>query len=153
MGVMAVLGSVARLLQMVVMFSVGWPLYLLLNKTGNQSYPKGAWVNHFMPGSPIFQKKGGNLILLSDLGVGIALSVLGYIVRQTSFAWVMYCYGFPYMVTNFWLVFITFNQHTAEELPHYNSNEWDWLRGALATVDRDYGHLNSVFHHISDTHV
>ncbi|GKC78096.1 delta(12)-acyl-lipid-desaturase-like protein [Tanacetum coccineum] len=28
-----------------------------------------------------------------------------------------------------------------------------WLRGALATVDRDYGVLNKVFHNITDTHV
>uniref|UniRef100_A0A6V7QX24 Fatty acid desaturase N-terminal domain-containing protein n=1 Tax=Ananas comosus var. bracteatus TaxID=296719 RepID=A0A6V7QX24_ANACO len=38
-------------------------------------------------------------------------------------------------------------------LPHYDSSEWDWLRGALATMDRDYGLLNRVFHHITDTHV
>jgi omega-6 fatty acid desaturase (delta-12 desaturase) len=38
-------------------------------------------------------------------------------------------------------------------LPHYDSSEWDWLRGALATVDRDYGILNKVFHNITDTHV
>ena len=40
------------------------------------------------------------------------------------------------------------------ELPHYTDDEWDWLRGALATVDRDYGWLlNSLHHHIADTHV
>ena len=35
------------------------------------------------------------------------------------------------------------------ELPHYTDDEWDWLRGALATVDRDYGWLlNTMHHHI-----
>ncbi|CAI7779468.1 unnamed protein product, partial [Closterium sp. NIES-54] len=34
-----------------------------------------------------------------------------------------------------------------------HTTEWDWLRGALATVDRDYGYLNIVHHHIADTHV
>lgn len=29
----------------------------------------------------------------------------------------------------------------------------DWLRGALATVDRSYGILNYFHHHIADTHV
>lgn len=30
----------------------------------------------------------------------------------------------------------------------------DWLRGALSTVDRDYGRfLNAAHHHIADTHV
>ena len=40
----------------------------------------------------------------------------------------------------------------AAELPHYSGNEWDWLRGALATVDRDYGWLlNTLQHHIQVT--
>lgn len=45
-------------------------------------------------------------------------------------------------------------QHTHPKLPHYRDAEWDWLRGALATVDRDYGFvLNHLHHHIADTHV
>ncbi|PNT52105.1 hypothetical protein POPTR_001G012500v4 [Populus trichocarpa] len=44
-------------------------------------------------------------------------------------------------------------QHTHPALPHYDSSEWGWLRGALATMDRDYGILNKVFHNITDTHV
>lgn len=44
--------------------------------------------------------------------------------------------------------------HTHPSFPHYDSSEWDWLRGALATVDRDNGDLlNKVSHHIADTHV
>ena len=31
--------------------------------------------------------------------------------------------------------------------------QWDWLRGALSTVDRSYGLLDIAFHHIADTHV
>ena len=34
------------------------------------------------------------------------------------------------------LVTITFLQHTHPNLPHYEDEEWDWIRGALATVDR-----------------
>ena len=46
-------------------------------------------------------------------------------------------------------------QHSHPALPHYaSSKEWDWLRGALATVDRSYGRvLDTAFHHIADTHV
>jgi len=54
---------------------------------------------------------------------------------------------------NLFLVLITFLQHTDYALPHYTNEEWDWLRGALATVDRDFGILNGIFHHITDTHV
>lgn len=38
-------------------------------------------------------------------------------------------------------------------LPHFAAGEWDWLRGALSTVDRSYGFLDHFFHHIADTHV
>ncbi len=48
---------------------------------------------------------------------------------------------------------ITLLQHTHRSLPHYEDAEWDWLRGALATVDRSYGWLNYFHHHIADTHV
>jgi len=51
------------------------------------------------------------------------------------------------------LVTITFLQHTHPNLPHYEDEEWDWIRGALATVDRSYGFLDILFHHIADTHV
>lgn len=56
-------------------------------------------------------------------------------------------------MVNAFLVMITYLQHTHPSLPHYDSSEWDWLKGALATVDRDYGILNKVFHNITDTHV
>ena len=57
------------------------------------------------------------------------------------------------LIVNAFLVLITYLQHTHPALPHYDSSEWDWLRGALATIDRDYGILNKVFHNITDTHI
>jgi len=62
-------------------------------------------------------------------------------------------YVVPYLIVNSWLVTITLLQHTHPNLPHYVEKEWDWLRGALATVDRSYGFLDHFFHHIADTHV
>ena len=50
-------------------------------------------------------------------------------------------------------VLITLLQHTHRSLPHYDSKEWDWLRGALSTVDRSFGVFNYFHHHIADTHV
>lgn len=62
-------------------------------------------------------------------------------------------YGVPLCITNTWLVMITLLQHTHPALPHYADKDWEWLRGALSTVDRSYGPLDYVFHHIADTHV
>jgi omega-6 fatty acid desaturase (delta-12 desaturase) len=58
------------------------------------------------------------------------------------------------MVVNYHLVLITFLQHTDVYMPHFRGAEWNWLRGALCTVDRSFGAvLDHTFHHITDTHV
>jgi omega-6 fatty acid desaturase (delta-12 desaturase) len=147
--------SVYRFARIVIMLSIGWPIYLFTNATGNKSYPKDAWVNHFMPSSPIYAdiRNGPWLVILSDIGVMLALSAIFYASSIFSFASVFYYYLIPYTITNCFLVLITFLQHTDHALPHMDKRQWDWLRGALLTVDRDYGFLNHVFHRITDTHV
>ncbi|KAM0005164.1 hypothetical protein Hdeb2414_s0024g00652301 [Helianthus debilis subsp. tardiflorus] len=57
------------------------------------------------------------------------------------------------MVINTFIVTITYLHHSHPSLPHYDDSEWNWMKGAFATVDRDYGVLNKVFHNITDTHV
>jgi omega-6 fatty acid desaturase (delta-12 desaturase) len=67
---------------------------------------------------------------------------------------VFYFYGIPYLITNNNLVLITFLQHTDVFMPHFRAKEWNWLRGALCTVDRNFGFfMNRALHHITDTHV
>ena len=63
-------------------------------------------------------------------------------------------YLVPYLITNHWLVTITFLQHTDWNIDRYNPSQWTWLRGAFGTIDRDYGaFLNYAHHHIADSHV
>jgi omega-6 fatty acid desaturase (delta-12 desaturase) len=39
-------------------------------------------------------------------------------------------------------------------VPHFRGKDWDWLRGALCTVDRSFSPLlDRTLHHITDTHV
>jgi omega-6 fatty acid desaturase (delta-12 desaturase) len=143
-----------------VMFTVGWPAYLAANVSGNQSYDARAWVNHYIPSSPIFTTGSASdswnqkMIILGDLAlVAVCVGLYKWSVA-TSVLNVVYSYVIPYLMVNFWLVLITYLQHTDLNLPHYTDGEWDWLRGALATMDRDYGRiLNVAFHHITDTHV
>jgi len=109
--------------------------------------------NHFSPSSPIFHPKQKNLIVLSDIALLVWVGVLVVFTFNTSFSWLVKSYIIPYLFVNMWLVIITELQHTDVELPHYKDEEWTWLRGALCTVDRDFGILNYFFHHISDTHM
>lgn len=129
---------------------VGFPLYLLTNVSGKK-YQRFA--NHFDPLSPIFTERERLQVLLSDLG----LVAVAYAVRQAALAkgaaWVMCIYGVPVLVVNAFFVLITYLHHTHLSLPHYDSTEWDWIKGALSTIDRDFGFLNRVFHDVTHTHV
>ncbi|KAH9273182.1 hypothetical protein BASA83_004471 [Batrachochytrium salamandrivorans] len=107
----------------------------------------------FWPTCLIFDPKHYIGVIMSCGGVlaTIAgLTVLGQIYGSLN---MLFYYVIPYLFVNFWLVTITFLQHTDPVVPHYRHAEWDFLRGALSTVDRDYGLLNYFHHHIGDTHV
>ncbi|KAH0997979.1 hypothetical protein GBA52_021843 [Prunus armeniaca] len=80
---------------------------------------------HYDLNGPIFSNRERLQVHISDLGIMSAIYVLYKIVMAK---------GHP-------------------SLPHYGESEWDWLRGALVTVDRDYGVLNKVFHNSTNTHV
>lgn len=143
-----------RAFHITLMLTIGWPLYLSINATGNSSYPKNRWVNHFLPTSPIFETTKEKIqVLLSDIALVAVFVVLYNVASVIGFAYFAKVYIVPYMITNLFLVLITFLQHTDPVLPHYTNTEWHWLRGALATVDRNYGLLNYFHHHIADTHV
>ncbi|QRV77288.1 Fatty acid desaturase [Ceratobasidium sp. AG-Ba] len=141
----------------------GWPLYLLINISGQKSYPK--WTNHFMPGGVLFAPHQQNQILLSDFGVFIWLATLFFWSMKRGFFEMFTIYFVPYLWVNHWLILITFLQHTDPVLPHYRASAFTFTRGALSTLDRSLlggeGFLASITgwlgatltHGISETHV
>ncbi|ODQ63412.1 hypothetical protein NADFUDRAFT_84530 [Nadsonia fulvescens var. elongata DSM 6958] len=133
----------------------GWVMYLLTNASG-QKYPtRSKWVtNHYVPSSPIFDKRDFMRIIYSDIGVGITLFALYTSIQKWGFLTVACYYIFPWLWVNHWLVHITFLQHTDATLPHYDASHWNFARGALATIDRDFGFIGKhIFHDIIETHV
>lgn len=49
---------------------------------------------------------------------------------------------------------ITYLQHTDPTIAHYNASTWTFVRGAAATIDRDFGFIGRhLFHGIIETHV
>ena len=132
---------------------LGWPLYLVKN-AGSLKYA-GKHADHFWPWSPIFvSAKERLLVAVSDVALVAVLLGLRSVALVHGAGWVMKAYGMPLVVVNFWLVMITLLQHSHPALPHFGDAQWDWLRGACSTVDRDYGWLlNTLHHHIADTHV
>ncbi|KAF9276402.1 Fatty acid oxidation complex subunit alpha [Mortierella alpina] len=142
---------IVTLFWMVIQFLFGWPAYLIMNASG-QDY--GRWTSHFHTYSPIFEPRNFFDIIISDLGVLAALGTLIYASMQLSLLTVTKYYIVPYLFVNFWLVLITFLQHTDPKLPHYREGAWNFQRGALCTVDRSFGKfLDHMFHGIVHTHV
>jgi len=139
-----------RLGSLLITLTLGWPLYLLFNVSGR---PYDRFACHYDPYGPIFTDRERAQIYISDVGI-VAMTYFLYKVAVAKGLGFLVCiYGVPLLIVNAFLVTITYLQHTHPALPHYDSSEWDWLRGALSTVDRDYGILNKVFHNITDTHV
>jgi len=94
----------------------GWPAYLLQNVTGHNNHHKqtegkgagkfnghGGGVNHFMPSSPLYERKDEHLILLSDLGLLITGSFLYLIGSKFGLANLLVWYVVPYLWVNHWL--------------------------------------------------
>lgn len=45
-------------------------------------------------------------------------------------------------------------QHTDPQLPHYDAASWTYIRGAAATIDREFGFIGrTLLHGIIETHV
>ncbi|KAF8208865.1 oleoyl phosphatidylcholine desaturase [Mycena galopus ATCC 62051] len=112
----------------------GWPLYLMLNSSGQQRYPAGT--NHFKPSAVMFAPHQWGQIFISDIGIFLWIAVLAASVNTWGVATVFRVYFAPYLWVNHWLVLITFLQHTDPLLPHYRASEFTFTRGALATLDR-----------------
>ncbi|ORZ40233.1 delta-12 fatty acid desaturase, partial [Catenaria anguillulae PL171] len=140
------------LVTMIGMLLFGWPAYIISNVSG-QTYPEYGWASHFFPTAPFFERRDYWDIVSSDIGVLAVLGGLGYASSVFGIAAVVKFYVIPYLFVNHWLVLITYLQHTHKELPHYSPEAFTFLRGAVATVDRDYGILNYFFHNIADSHV
>lgn len=139
-----------RFVTLTIQLTLGWPLYLMFNVSGR---PYSRFACHYDPHGPIYSDRERLQIYISDAGVLAITYGLYHLAVSKGLTWVLCVYGCPLLIVNGFLVLITYLQHTHPSLPHYDSSEWDWLRGALATMDRDYGILNKVFHHITDTHV
>lgn len=133
----------------------GWPLYLL---TGASGGPARGTTNHFWPAWPfsaaLFPGGWARKVWLSDIGILVAIGLLGWWAYSSGFLPVLALYLGPYLVVNFWLVLYTWLQHTDVDIPHFDNEEWTWVKGAFMTVDRPYGFiLDFLHHHIGSTHV
>lgn len=107
----------------------------------------------FLFRSGIFSKDQSYYVTISNYGLVAMLGVLSVYINRFGFYHFATRYLLPYLVVNFWLIFYTFMQHTDKKIAHYSEDQWNFIRGALATVDRPYHYLDFFHHEIGTSHV
>ena len=145
-------------LQLVGHLLLGWPLYLLRNDTGGRETwdgkrKGGQLLDRFRPSSQLFKDKVRTKIALGTVGIVLWVAFLVKMAMDHGTMAVSLWYIGPYLWVNFWLVLYTWMHHTSLDVPHYGKEDWTWVRGALCTIDRDYGVFDWFHHDIGSTHV
>ena len=130
------------------LFPLLFPFYLIVvrrSPTYNNS--------HFLPSSDLFQPSERKAALASSLSVLLVLGALVGVGWFQGFLFVLKFYIVPYIVFVCWLDIVTYLHHTDRRLPWYRGEGWTFLKGALSTMDRDYGRVLNFIHHDIGTHV
>ncbi len=123
-----------------------YPLYLFKRS------PERENGSHFDPNSPLFKPaEKGDIITSTIWWVGM-VCLLAFLTYQCGWLWLVKYYLMPYIVFVVWLDLVTFLHHTDPDIPWYRGEDWYYLKGALSTIDHDYGIINNIHHNIG-THV
>ncbi|KAI0634236.1 delta-12 fatty acid desaturase protein [Trametes polyzona] len=124
------------LVRFLVMQFLGLHTYLTWNTMGSKRYPKGA--NHWNPYSGLFSKDEYAAVHISNAAIFTMFASLYLLARYTSWVFVVKIYVVPFLITNHWVMAMTFLQHSCPTVPFYRSNAWSRTRGALSTIDRPF---------------
>ncbi|KAK7449305.1 hypothetical protein VKT23_013448 [Stygiomarasmius scandens] len=115
---------------------LAFPAYLLFNVSGQKNYPK--WTNHFDPNSILFTKGQRNVVIISNIGIAFMIWAVQHASLLYGASEVVKYYGIPWLGVTHWFIMITYLHHTDPMMPHYRGKEWNFQRGAAATVDRPF---------------
>jgi hypothetical protein len=156
---------------------MGWNWYILSNitcpPTALVKQGMSIWRHsHFDPWGSQFRNSEATSIILSDVGCVLTITALYQIYSYLgSFGQLFWLYIVPWMWVNHWIgmftltdilpypvlifpVMITYLHHTSPKVPKYDASSWTFVRGATATIDRDFGIIGThFFHNISSDHV
>jgi acyl-lipid omega-3 desaturase len=122
-----------------------YPVYLFQRSPGKKG-------SHFLPSSPLFRPSEKWDVITSTVCI---VGMVGFLVSlgvQFGFGWLFSYYIMPYIIFVVWLDLVTFLHHTDADIPWYRGEDWYFLKGALSTIDHDYGIVNPIHHNIG-THV
>ncbi len=121
-------------------FGLGWFGYLVL---GYQPRP----INHFNITSNVFKNDYVNCVISLLICGGWSCCLYKYAANYGFCTWLNY-YFVPLFIFASYCVIITFLHHSEINIPWYSDGNWDFVRGQLSTVDRDYGMVHYMIHNI-----
>lgn len=122
-----------------------YPLYLFRRSPGKQG-------SHFLPNEHLFRPHEKRDVLTSTVWWTAMVIFLVAMGIQFGLPALVNYYVMPYIIFVVWLDLVTFLHHTEADIPWYRGKDWYFLKGALSTIDRDYGIFNPIHHNIG-THV
>ena len=122
-----------------------YPIYLFQNSRGKRG-------SHFDPNCALFKPWEKAEVITSTVCCISMVVLLGAMTYQWGWMWLLKYYLGPYIVFVMWLDLVTYLHHTDPEIPWYRGKDWYFLKGALSTIDHDYGFINNIHHNIG-THV
>ena len=138
------MGTVARAVRY-SLFLWAYPLYLFVRSPGRAG-------SHFLPSSDLFRPSEKWDVITSTVCWTLFVGFLVWVGFHFGPVFLLTYYVMPYLVFVAWLDLVTFLHHTEPDIPWYRNETWFFLKGALSTIDRDYGFINNIHHNIG-THV
>jgi len=120
---------------------LAYPIYLFRRSPGRQG-------SHFLPNSPLFRPSEKWDVVTSSVLWVLMVGFLGWLTYQFGWLFLVKYYLVPYVIFVMWLDLVTFLHHTEPDIPWYRGDDWYFLKGALSTIDRDYGFINPIHHDI-----
>jgi acyl-lipid omega-3 desaturase len=102
---------------------------------------------HFSPYSKLFANHRQG-VWWSLMAISLVLLLAAVVAWQFGLATVMAYYGVPVIVYGCYFMMVTFQQHNHIDMAWYGDGDWSYVKGALASVDRSFGPLNPIVHHI-----
>jgi acyl-lipid omega-3 desaturase len=124
---------------------LAYPIYLFMRSPGRQG-------SHFLPSSDLFRPSERSMVITSTIWWSAMVGILALLTFQHGLLFIANYYVMPYLVFVVWLDLVTFLHHTEDDIPWYRGTDWYFLKGAISTIDRDYGLFNPIHHNIG-THV
>ncbi len=134
-------GRIARLNLFLLMF----PVYLLRRTYGRRG-------SHFHPRSELFHPSERGAVCASVALCSLVAALLAYLTYRFGGLFLLKYYLGPYVVFVVWAALVTYMHHTDATLPWYRGRGWSFLKGALSTIDRDYGLIERI-HHNAGAHI